>query len=263
MILAVLQARLGSSRLPGKVLMPILGEPMLFRQIERIRRCTLLDGIVVATSTSASDDPLVEACRQRGVAVARGSENDVLSRFTDVARPYDPTAVVRLTGDCPLADPEVIDAVIALFKNGGVDYASNVEPATFPDGLDVEVIGWTALERAEREAVLPSHREHVTPYVRTQPEIFPATVHIRAPDLSHLRWTVDERADFDFVKRIYEALYPANPKFTTADILSLLASDPALGDINSGFERNEGMKKSLLADAQFLTGSKASHNAKS
>jgi spore coat polysaccharide biosynthesis protein SpsF (cytidylyltransferase family) len=232
--------------------MPILGEPMLFRQIERIRRCRQIDELVVATSTSAADDPLVAFCGERDIKVGRGSENDVLSRFVDVARPYAPHAVVRLTGDCPLADPKVIDAVIALFKSGNCDYASNVEPATFPDGLDVEVIRWSALEQANKDAVLPSHREHVTPFVRTQPSIFPSACHTRSPDLSHLRWTVDEPADFAFARLVYETLYPANPNFTAADVLRLVESDPALGAINSGFERNEGMKKSLRADEDFI-----------
>jgi len=256
MILAVLQARMGSSRLPGKVLMPILGEPMVFRQIERIRRCKQIDELVVATSTSAADDPLVAFCRDRGIKAGRGSENDVLSRFVHIARPYAPNAVVRLTGDCPLADPDVIDDVIALFISGGFAYVSNVEPATFPDGLDVEVIRWSALEQADKDAVLPSHREHVTPFVRTQPSIFPSGCHTRSPDLSHLRWTVDEPADFAFVRRVYEALYPVNPNFATADILRLVESDPALGATNSGFERNEGMKKSLRADEDFIVSEK-------
>ncbi|MGE4062689.1 MAG: NTP transferase domain-containing protein [Rhodospirillaceae bacterium] len=258
MILAVLQARMGSSRLPGKVLMPILGEPMLLRQIERIRRCKLVDGLVVATSTSRTDDPLADICQARGIPVGRGSENDVLSRFIDVAKPYKPAAVVRLTGDCPLTDPEVIDAVIATFKNGAVDYASNVEPATFPDGLDTEVISWSAMLQADREAVLPSHREHVTLYIRSKPETFRTAAYTRTPDLSHLRWTVDEPADLEFVRRIYEALYPAKPDFVTADVLHLLEANRHLADVNRGFERNEGLRKSLEGDAVFLAARKNS-----
>lgn len=252
MILGVLQARMGSSRLPGKVLMPVLGEPMLLRQIERIRRCKHIDNLVVATSTSASDDALVELCHTRGIAVGRGSESDVLSRFIDVAAPFAPAAVVRLTGDCPLADPEVIDAVVALFKSKDLDYASNVEPATFPDGLDAEVIRWSVLAQANKDAVLPSHREHVTLYVRAQPEKFRAATHTRTPDLSHLRWTVDEPADLEFVRRVYDALYPVKPGFVTADILNLLDHNPNFAAINSGFERNEGLRKSLEADARFI-----------
>ncbi len=252
MILAVLQARMSSSRFPGKVLKPLLGEPMLFRQIERIRRCASIDGLVVATSTDASDQPLVDACDAHGINVARGSLNDVLDRFLTAARPFAPEAVVRLTGDCPLADPQVIDAVVAKLRGGAFDYASNVEPATYPDGLDVEIVRMSALERAHAEARLPSEREHVTPFVRNHPELFPRTNLENPVDLSHLRWTVDEPADLAFVAAIYRALYPHNPAFGTAEILELLDRNPDLADINAGFERNEGMIKSLAEDADFI-----------
>ncbi len=252
MILAVLQARMSSSRFPGKVLAPLLGEPMLFRQIERIRRARSIDDLVVATSTDESDRPLAEACAARGVKVARGSLGDVLDRFVTAARPFAPEAVVRLTGDCPLADPAVIDAVVARFRSGAFDYASNVEPATYPDGLDVEVVRMSALVRAHQDACLPSEREHVTPYVRNHPEIFPRANVENPVNLAHLRWTVDEPADLVFVEEVYRRLYPANPAFTTGDILELLDRDPRLADINAGFERNAGMAKSLIADRDFI-----------
>ncbi len=252
MILAVLQARMSSSRFPGKVLRPLLGEPMLFRQIERVRRAGSIDELVVATSSDASDQPLADACAARGITATRGSLNDVLERFLTAARPFAPEAVVRLTGDCPLADPAVIDAVVARVRAGACDYASNVEPATYPDGLDVEVVRMSALERAHRDARLPSEREHVTPYVRSHPEIFPRANVAHAVDLSHLRWTVDEPADLAFVEEIYRRLYPANPAFGMADILELLDRDPKLADINAGFERNAGMAKSLAEDQDFI-----------
>ena len=138
--------------------MPILGEPMLFRQIERLNRSCEIDQIVVATSADASDDALVQACAQRGVACYRGSLDDVLQRFAEAAEPYAPEIVVRLTGDCPLADPAVIDEVIRFLRAGDYDYASNCVPPTFPDGLDVEAMRFSCLQEAEREAVLPSHR---------------------------------------------------------------------------------------------------------
>lgn len=252
MILAVLQARMSSSRFPGKVLAPLLGEPMLFRQIERIRRAREIGDLVVATSADDSDRPLAEACAARGVKVARGSLGDVLDRFVTAARPLAPDAVVRLTGDCPLADPAVIDAVVARYRSGAFDYVSNVEPATYPDGLDVEVVRMSALERAHRDARLPSEREHVTPYVRNHPEIFPRANVESAVNLAHLRWTVDEPADLVFVEEVYKRLYPANPAFTTRDVLELLDRDPRLADINAGFERNAGMAKSLIADQDFI-----------
>jgi spore coat polysaccharide biosynthesis protein SpsF (cytidylyltransferase family) len=252
MILAVLQARMSSSRFPGKVLKPLLEQPMLLRQIERVRRCALIDDLVVATSAEASDQPLADACAAHGVKIARGSLDDVLDRFITAAQPFAPEAVVRLTGDCPLADPAVIDAVVARYRTGAFDYVSNVEPATYPDGLDVEVVRMSALERAHRDARLPSEREHVTPYVRNHPEIFPRANVARATDLSHLRWTVDEPADLVFVEAIYRALYPRNPAFSTQDILELLDRTPDLADINAGFERNAGMAKSLAEDQDFI-----------
>lgn len=250
--LAILQARVSSTRLPGKVLKPILGEPMLLRQIERLRRCRGFDRLVVATSTDASDDPLAAACEGWDVACHRGSLDDVLDRFVAAARAYQPDIVVRLTGDCPLADPEVIDAVIRYFRQGDYDYASNVDPPTFPDGLDVEVMRYSCLVQAHREATLPSQREHVTPFIRAHAERFRLGCHTAATDLSHLRWSVDEPDDFAFVKAVYEALYPGKPDFTTADVLRLLAGNGHLASINSAIARNEGLKKSLLKDAEHL-----------
>lgn len=251
-VVAVLQARMSSSRLPGKVLKPILGEPMVFRHIERLRRCREIDHLIVATSTAASDDVLAEACARRDVACFRGSLEDVLQRFVQAATSYAPHTVVRLTGDCPLADPEVIDAVIRFFHDGGYDYASNCLPPTFPDGLDVEVMRFSCLQEADREAVLPSHREHVTPFLRAHPERYRLGNYAANDDRSGLRWTVDEPEDFEFVRQVYEHLYPGNPNFTTEDVFALIQRVPDLKNINARFERNEGSKKSLAADAAIL-----------
>lgn len=249
-VIAVLQARAGSSRLPGKVLKPILGKPMLERQLERVRRATSLDCIVVATSTERADDAIEQLCRAIEVPVFRGSLDDVLDRFYNAAAPYAAEHVVRLTGDCPLADPEVIDAVVSMHVTHGYDYTSNVEPPTFPDGLDAEIVRFAALEQAWREAKLPSEREHVTPFIRGNRERFRHgnLVNPRG-DLSALRWTVDEPADFEFVTRVYEALHPARPEFGIDDILLLLARAPELAGLNSRFLRNEGYLKSLVKDA--------------
>ena len=251
MILAILQARMSSTRLPGKVLIPILGEPMLFRQIERLKRCQSFDRLVVATSTESTDDQLVQACRVRGVDVSRGSIDDVLDRFVMAAKPYDPQTIVRLTGDCPLIDPGVVDNVVKFFASGDYDYASNVSPPTFPDGLDVEVMRASCLERAHQEAKLPSEREHVTPYLRNHPELFRHGNYSGPRDLSHLRWTVDEPEDFEFVSHVFERLYQQNPQFGLDDILGLLEQDPAIGALNSAIKRNQGMEKSLTSDADF------------
>lgn len=252
-ILAVLQARLSSSRLPGKVLKPILGEPMLFRQIERIRRTKLIDRLIIASSDDKSDDPLVSLLQERHVECFRGSLDDVLDRFYKAALPYMPEHVVRLTGDCPLADPEVIDAVIRMHLENGYDYSSNALEPTYPDGLDVEVVRFSCLKEAWQEAVLVSQREHVMPFINSRPERY-RLGSLRSPvDMSDLRWTVDEQADFDLVSRIYEALYPGNPDFSTGDILELLNRNAELQTLNTGIARNEGFVKSLAKDRARLS----------
>jgi spore coat polysaccharide biosynthesis protein SpsF (cytidylyltransferase family) len=225
---------------------------MLLRQIERIERSRKVDLLIVATSTDPSDDLIAAACQEAGVACFRGSLTDVLDRFVQAARPHRPTVVVRLTGDSPLADPGVIDQVIDFFEAGDYDYASNCMPPTFPDGLDVEVMLFKHLEQAAREAVLPSHREHVTPFLRAHQERYRLGNIAGPADLSHLRWTVDEPEDLEFVRLVYERLYPAKPDFTMRDILDLVEREPAMQSLNSRFTRNEGSKTSLQADAEYL-----------
>lgn len=249
MILAILQARVSSSRLPGKVLKPILGVPMLMRQIERVRRARRIDRILVATSEHASDDPIAGLCDRNGINCSRGSLDDVLDRFYRAASEFGPDQVVRLTGDCPLSDPNLIDEVISFHLSGGFDYTSNALEPTFPDGLDAEVFRFSCLERAWSEARLPSQREHVTPFIYGQPEVFKIGSYKGTADLSFLRWTVDEILDFELVTRVYEALYPADPNFTTADILSFLEQNPELKTVNKAYRRNEGFQKSLARDA--------------
>ncbi|MBZ5556407.1 MAG: glycosyltransferase family protein [Acidobacteriia bacterium] len=246
-ILGILQARASSSRLPGKVLKPILGRPMLLHQIERLRRARALDEIVVATSDEPSDDPIEALCASAGIRCFRGSLNDVLDRFYQAALPYRPDLVVRLLGDCPLVDPELIDRVVAFQQAGHYDLAG-ADMAMFPDGLDLDVIPFPVLEGAWREAVRPSDREHVSLFITRQPERYRIGLLENDVDLSHLRWTVDEPEDFEMVRRIYEALYPANPAFTTKDILDLLAKQPELSQLNRRFRRNEGLERSLAQD---------------
>jgi glutamate-1-semialdehyde 2,1-aminomutase len=247
-IVAVLQARVGSTRLPGKVLKPILGRPMLALQIERVRRAQLVETLVVATSLDASDDPLVELCRTLDVEVFRGSLDDVLDRVYRAATPHAPAHLVRLTGDCPLADPGVIDAVIRAHLDTGSDYTSNTRPPTFPDGLDVEVARFSCIAQAWQAATLRSEREHVTPYLYNNPEKFRLHSVGAETDRSSLRWTVDEPPDFEFVARIYGALYPTTPNFSADDVFELLRREPSLSAINSGFRRNEGHERSIRAD---------------
>ena len=252
MILAILQARVSSTRLHGKVLKPILGKPMLARQIERIKCSKLIDKLIVATSTDLSDNFIDELCSKEEVACFRGSLDDVLDRFFNTAKPYKPDHIVRLTGDCPLADPVIIDEVISYHLYGGYDYSANTLEPTFPDGMDTEVFKYICLEQAWKEAVLPSQREHVTPFIYQQPDRFKIGNFKNTVDQSWLRWTVDEPADFELISMIYNSLYTKNPKFTTNDIMAFLDSHPDLKTMNTHHQRNEGIKKSFDKDAMFL-----------
>ncbi len=248
MLVALLQARTGSTRLPGKVLLPILGRPMIERQIERLRRSRRIERLLIATSTQAEDDALAALCGRIGVPCFRGSLDDVLDRFYQAAKAHGARHILRLTGDCPLADPLEIDRLIDFYLEGRFDYASNCLEPSFPDGLDAEIFSFETLERAWREARLASEREHVTLYIITHGEKFRLGSLRAERDLSHLRWTVDEPEDYEFVRRVYEALYPRNPAFDTKELLQLLEAEPALAGINSRFKRNEGLERSLRKD---------------
>jgi spore coat polysaccharide biosynthesis protein SpsF len=201
---------------------PIQGRPMIERQLERLRRCTALRRVVVATSDEASDDQLADHLRGIGVEVFRGALNDVLDRYVEAARALAVEGVVvRLTADCPLADPGVIDEAVRLHAQLGVDYVSNGRRRTYPRGLDVEAFGLDALQAAAREATDPYDREHVTPFIYRHPERFTLGELVQARDESALRWTVDTPEDFAFVERVYAALYPGKPDFTSDDIRAL------------------------------------------
>jgi spore coat polysaccharide biosynthesis protein SpsF len=244
MILAVLQARVTSKRLPGKVLKEILGKPMLALQIERIQSAAQIDHLVVATSNDNSDQPIAQLCSELKVDCCFGSLDDVLERFYQAALKYKPKHVVRLTGDCPLADPSVIDSVIKSHLRGDYDYSSNVMPPTFPDGLDVEILKMETLADIRERASLPSDREHVTTFIRNNPSAYQIANLEGRSDLSQLRWTVDEESDFDFISRVYCELYPRNAHFNMHDVLQLLQETPSLSALNQKFKRNEGYEAS-------------------
>ncbi len=248
MILGILQARTSSSRLPNKVLKELLGEPMLARQIERLQQSKLLDKLLVATSDQSEDRAIAELCERLNIPCFCGPLDDVLLRFYLAAQPYSPTHVVRLTGDCPLADPMVIDELITLHLSGKFDYSSNCGNPSYPDGLDAEIMSGATLATLQEKAATQTEREHVTYYVRCHSEQFSIGELQRSPSLAHLRWTVDEPADFELVERIYQALYPANPTFTTDDILALLAQQPELTTLNTRHKRNEGLANSLAKE---------------
>jgi spore coat polysaccharide biosynthesis protein SpsF len=222
---------------------------MLSFHIERVQRSKKIDQLIIATSIETSDEGIENLCRDMKVPCFRGSLTDVLDRFYQAALIYGPEHIVRLTGDCPLADPQVIDQVISFHLEGGYDYTSNTVEPTYPDGLDVEVCRFTCLAQAWQEATLPSHREHVMPFIHQQPGRFRIGSVRNAVDQSMLRWTVDKPLDFELVTEIYEALYRENPAFTTLDILTLLDARPELKTLNTGYERNEGYRKSLEEDA--------------
>lgn len=243
--LAILQARTSSSRFPGKVLKPLLGKPMLARQLERLRRVRRVDELLVATSMDPTDDALQALCESEDVPCFRGSLNDVLDRFYRAATARSPDHVVRLTGDCPLADPAVIDRIIEFYLQGGFDYASNALEPTFPDGLDAEVFRFACLDAAWREAKSPAQREHVTPFIYENPDRFSTGCYRNDTNLAHLRWTVDEPQDYEFVKQVYEALYPASPQFTMHDVLRFVAQHPEVSAVNRGIKRNEGLARAL------------------
>lgn len=224
--LAILQARMTSSRFPGKVLAPLAGQPMVIRQLERIRRAQELDGIVVATSTDPSDDALAAAVEQFGVPVARGSLDDVLARFITTMDLYRPEVVVRLTADCPLASPAVIDAVVKRFRATEADYASNTMQPTFPDGLDVEVVRAKVLREVAAKSTDPHEREHVTLGVYRRNSEY-TIVNVTGPeDHSALRWTVDTPEDYIFVRGVYDDLFAKTPEFDLAEVLEYLNRNP-------------------------------------
>jgi spore coat polysaccharide biosynthesis protein SpsF len=216
---AVVQARTGSTRLSGKVLEALGGRPLLSFMLARLSRATCLDEIVVATTVEGRDDPVAELAAAAGVRVVRGSEHDVLSRFGLVLDEYRPAVVVRVTADCPLADPALVDCVVNAHTRHGASYTSNTLVRTFPDGLDVEVVDARALGAAVQEATDPVEREHVTPFVYRRPERFALRAVRGSALLGHLRWTVDTREDLDVVRAIVDTI--GSDDFSWEDALAV------------------------------------------
>lgn len=238
-----------SSRLPGKVLKKILGRPMLSLQLERLRRARKLHGVILATSSDPSDDSLEAWSKTEGVPCVRGSLTDVLDRFMTVAtlRPAD--YYVRITGDCPLLEPQLIDAMIDCCIENGHDFVTNTINPTYPDGLDTWVFTSDALRRAWQGARLKSEREHVTLYMINRPDLFESYSYESQRNLSGHRWTVDQPEDFSFVTAVYESLYPRNPCFGLTEILKLLNDRVDIFEINQGINRDEGLQRSLDKDS--------------
>jgi glutamate-1-semialdehyde 2,1-aminomutase len=239
-VVAIVQARMGSTRLPNKVMKPIGGIPMIELLLARLARAKKVDQIVVATSVDALNQPLIDHVSKLGYSCEKGSENDVLDRYVQAARKHEADVVVRITGDCPLVDPDLVDEVISRFKAADLDYFNNTNPPTYPDGLDIEVCTTKALERASQETSDLFDREHVTPYLRN-PGKFRTAVMQHSRNLSALRWTVDELADFVVIERIFQHFHP-RVDFTWKEVLNLQSRQPDLFNINQHINRNEGAK---------------------
>jgi spore coat polysaccharide biosynthesis protein SpsF len=229
-VVAIIQARMGSTRLPGKVLAGIQGRPMLWHVVQRVRRAKTLNQIVVATTTQRTDDAIADFCSEQGFDCFRGSENDVLGRYYQASREYGADAIVRITSDCPLIDPEIVDRTVWAFLEESPDYASNSIVCSFPRGLDVEVMSLAALEVAWREATQDYQRAHVTPYLYENPRRFKILSVAADGDYSTQRWTVDTREDLEFVRTVYSRF--EHQDFLFKDVLRSIEREPAIAEIN-------------------------------
>lgn len=235
----IVQARMTSTRLPGKVLLEVLGKSLLEYQIERLRRVRLAQQIVVATTVNAADEPIVALCQRLGVPFWRGAEHDVLARYHDAALAHRADIVVRVTSDCPLIDPRVIDDTIACYldRRTQLDYVSNSLHRSFPRGLDAEVFGIAALAEANAEAADPQEREHVTPFLYRRPQRYRLGNLACRQDLSRHRWTVDTAEDFALIRQIIGALYPVLPQFGLWDTAAWLKGRGHLSALNAHVEQ--------------------------
>ncbi len=247
MINAILiQARMGSTRLPGKVLMR-LGDSEVLGQVIRRARLANVGEVIVVTTHNREDIPIVEYCSSIGVKVFCGSEQDVLDRYWQTAKLLDVDNIIRVTADCPLLDPGVLKMIAAVHCSEGADYTSNTIEETYPDGLDVEIFRKSVLQRAWKEATLSSEREHVTPYIKKNPQLFSLKSIRSEVDLSHMRWTIDQTEDYQFLQAVYGA-FIGRDDFQMKDIIALLSEKPELVAMNGAIVRNEGYLKSLQKD---------------
>lgn len=250
-ITAIIQARLGSTRLPGKTLVEVNGRSLLGHLVRRLAVSKCVDEIVIATTTHKRDDAIVKFAKDNNITFYRGSEEDVLDRFYKTCLEFNVETVVRVTPDCPILDPQVVDIVISKYMEGNYDYVSNTIMPTFPDGLDTEIFSFRALERAWDEATLPSEREHVTAYIVKHPEKFRLfNVKKEGEDLSYLRWTVDTEKDLEFVKQIFLNYQGKEEIFCMKEVIEILNMLPNIAKINAGITRNEGYLKSLQKDKE-------------
>lgn len=237
-VVALVQARMGSTRLPNKVMKEIVGKPMIQLLLDRLSKSKEIDEIIIASSTNSNNDKFDKFVSGLGYVCSRGSENDVLNRFYQAAKESCADVIVRITGDCPLVDPVLVDQVISEYFSNNIDYMSNISPPTYPDGLDIEVFSFTTLEQAHNKAKSDFDREHVTPYIRNS-NTFTQSSMSHSQDLSSLRWTVDELVDLDVVKTVFEYFHP-KVDFSWLDILELQKQQPEIFERNKRIKRNEG-----------------------
>ncbi len=237
-VVAIIQARMNSNRLPGKVLKDICGESMLSRVVGRVKSAVSLDEVVVATSDTLVDDLIENECGKLGVSVFRGSEDDVLDRFYQTALFSKAEVAVRITADCPLIEPIIIDKVVQAFLNSDADYASNTLQRTYPRGLDVEVVSLRALTIAWKNSFKPYHRAHVMPYIYENADLFKLLSVTNSSDWSKYRWTVDTVEDLQFVRRVYKIL-GCKSLFSWNEVLNLCEGDPSLVELNCHVQQKD------------------------
>lgn len=247
-VVAILQARTGSTRLPAKVLRKIKGKTLLELYVNRVKPSLLIDRIVIATTTNPQDDVIEQLAKKIGVDSFRGSENDLLDRYYQCAKKYNAHIVARITPDDPFVDYQVVDRAIRIFLDNDVDFVTNHFEPTFPEGLDVEVYSIDALKKSWEHAELLSEREHVFPYIQNHQDLFRIINFTQENDYSHLRWTIDHECDFKMTELIYDHLYDKKPVFLQADILKLLEVHPEIAQMNAHIKRKEGVNKTKAND---------------
>ncbi len=252
MIGCIIQARMGSNRLPGKVMELLDGKnPSLFYTINQLKTALKLDKIIIATTQISEDDKIEEFSIKNGIECFRGEPDNVLDRFYKCAKKYKLDAIVRVTADCPLIDPEIVDLAIQIFNSDKYDYVHNQYPRTFPDGLDIEVFTFNVLEKAWKNAVLPSEKEHVTPYFRNHKEEFKIKSMNNEKNLSFHRWTLDYKEDLELIRKIIQKIN--HRPILINDIILLFNKEPSLFEINKMYLPNDGFQRSLEEDKKFLT----------
>lgn len=249
-VLAVIQARTNSSRLPGKVLVSIKGKTVIQHVYDRVSSAKLIDKTFVATTILDGDQELVKICMNNNINIFRGSSEDVLERYFQLSKLINPTHVVRITADCPVIDPVVIDDVVKIHLEGDYDYTSNTLDKPFPDGQDVEIFKFSALKKAFQNATMSSEREHVTPYIKFNEKLFKIKKILSEKDYQKYRWTLDEKEDLKIIKIFFDKLHHKKPFFGMYDILELYKNNQDLMKINNMHSREEGYKKSLLNDTK-------------